>query len=180
MPTVKGRSEVKAFLDRLPAQLEAKVLRGAARAAIGVVKDEVSTNLDSHVVREALHVPPTKVEPGRISVKLTVKGAWPRSLATWQEYGTAPHIISVADDRDRQGMSIARINQVQKGGTLVIGGRPIGKVVEHPGVDPHPVFRPALDSKEREAIAAAQSYISSRVRPGGIVDNGGPLMDEDE
>lgn len=177
MATSRGRSEVKRFMAQLPSEIERKLLRGAAKAAIGVVKDEAADRTRSSEVREALHVPPPKVDGGLVTVKLTVKGQWPQSLANWEEYGTAPHVISVADDRDRQGMSVNRINKVQKAGTLVIGGNPVGKVVHHPGVQANPFLRPALDIKEREAIAAAQNYINSRVRPSGIVGGDEPEGD---
>jgi hypothetical protein len=69
-------------------------------------------------------------------------------------------------------MTANRINQLGRGGTLVINGKPAGATVWHPGARPHPFLRPALDVKEREAIGAAQSYINARVGPGGINASG--------
>jgi hypothetical protein len=169
MPTVKGRAEVRSFIGSLPGQIEAKLLRGAARAAANVVADEVRETTQSDEVRGAVKVA-TKREDGRVIAKVQAKGegAW---LAPWEEYGTAPHFISV-DDSQRGGRSVARINRLAKepgsSHSLVIGGQFVGKTVFHPGARPHPVFRPALDRKEGEAISAAQSYINARVTPAGI------------
>ena len=51
----------------------------------------------------------------------------------------------------------------------MINGHFVGTAVHHPGARPHPFLRPALDTKEGEAIAAAQSYINGRVWPAGII-----------
>lgn len=167
MPTVRGKSDVKRFIAQIPAELENKVLRGAARAGAKVVADEIKARTPSEDVRDGVRIR-TQLGTGRIVVKIDVKPGWARSVGTWLEYGTAPHFITV-DDSQREGMSAGRINKLGKAGTLVIGGKPVGKTVHHPGARPQPTFRPALDAKEGEAIAAAQGYINSRVTRSGIV-----------
>jgi len=89
------------------------------------------------------------------------------NLPLWLEYGTAPHLISV-DDSQRQGLSVRRVNDRVNAGSLVINGNFVGTTVHHPGARPHPFMRPALDTKEGEARAAAQSYINSRISRSGI------------
>lgn len=94
------------------------------------------------------------------------------SLAIWQEYGTAPHFIRI-DAVDRGGRSVGRINRQNKaarpeGGSLVIGGTFVGPTVHHPGARAHPAFRPALDIKEGDAIAAAQRFVSRKITRAGI------------
>ncbi len=166
MPTVTGKDDVARFFARAPKTLEERVLRGAARAGMAVIAGEARDRVTSSDVREALVVT-SKAEPGRVTSRLSVKAGWARSVATWLEYGTSPHYISV-DDSQRGGRSAARINKLAKAGTLVIGGQPVGSTVFHPGARPHPFMRVSLDVKEREAIAAAQSYINSRVSRSGI------------
>ena len=168
MATVRGKDDVKRFMAQLSGQIEEKLLRGAARAAIGVVKAEASDRVASDIVRDALTIPPAKVTPGRIEVKLTVKGRWPGSIANWLEYGTGPHIIR-ASEGARAGRSVGRLNRQAKEGALVINGQFVGEVIHHPGARPHPFLRVSLDIKGAEAIATAQSYINTRVKPGGIV-----------
>lgn len=182
MPTVRGAAEVKRFIAGLPAQLEAKVLRGAARAAANVVADEARSRSISPDVTGAIKVA-VKVEDGRVVAKVQVKGQG-AYMAPWLEYGTAPHFISV-DDSQRAGRSAARINALEQEGSaliagarrvnnegpkgsIVIGGQFVGTTVHHPGARAHPFLRVSLDVKEAEALAAAQSYISARVTRAGI------------
>lgn len=165
MPTVRGKSDVKRFIAQLPGNLERNVLRGAARAAGNVVAEEAKSRSVSDEVSSAIKVA-TSSEDGRVIAKVQVKGKG-SYLGPWLEYGTDPHFISV-DDSQRNGMSVRRINQNAKDGSLVIGGKFVGATVFHPGARPHPFLRPALDIKENEAVAAAQAYINRRVASGDI------------
>jgi hypothetical protein len=171
MPTtVKGQAEVKRFITRLPDDLE-KVLRGAARAGAKIVADEIKEQTPSEAVRDNVRIRSQRGD-GQIVVKIDVKPGWARSVGIWLEYGTSPHFISV-DDSQRQGMSVGRINKQAAEGdrshSLIVGGKFVGATVFHPGARAHPTFRPALDLKEAEAIAAARGYINSHVKPSGIV-----------
>jgi hypothetical protein len=176
MPIVRGREEVKRFLDSLPKQIEDKLLRGAGRAGANVVADEARLRSISPEVTAAIGVK-VSTKDGTILAKVRVKGPG-AYIAPWLEYGTDPHFISVSADQ-RNGMTVGRINRVDKaarragtpepGRSLKIGGSFVGGTVHHPGAQAHPFLRPALDTKEAEAIAAAQSYINARVKPSGII-----------
>jgi hypothetical protein len=173
MATVKGREDVKAFIASIPTLCERSLLRGAARAAAKVVADEAKLRVISREVAAAIKIA-TKTTGGQIIAKVQVKGRG-AYIAPWLEYGTDPHFISV-DDSQRGGMSIGRINQQTKAGSLVINGQFVGDTVFHPGARPHPFLRPALDNKEGEAIVAAQNYINARVSRAGIrTDNEGDV-----
>jgi hypothetical protein len=174
MPTVRGRSEVKAFVEALPEKLDG-VVRGAARAGAEVIADEIRLRTHSDEVRTNLRIR-TKKDDDEIVVKIDIKPGWARSVGIWLEYGTDPHFITV-DDSQRDGKSAARINQLGKAGTLVIGGKPVGKTVHHPGARPYPAFRPALDVKAAEAISTAQGYINSRVSRSGIAGSAAPEVE---
>ena len=175
MPTVRGKADLQRFLAQLPAELESKVLRGAARAGGKVILDEAKDRSISEDVDQALELR-TKVETGRITVKVTVRKGWGRSIANWLEYGTDAHFITIAEDQ-RRGMSVGRINATTKR-SMIIGGRFVGDTGFHPGARPHPFLRPALDIKGAEAIAAAQRYINARVTPSGIVASAEPEGDD--
>ncbi|HEY0130116.1 MAG TPA: HK97 gp10 family phage protein [Allosphingosinicella sp.] len=180
MPTVRGKEAVKSFIGLIPAELEDKVFRGAARAAATVVATEAKARTHSSEVRGAIKVSVRRPEAGQVLALVQVKG--PGSyIAPWEEYGTAPHLISV-DESQRGGMSIGRINRLAKdpdsNHSLVIGGKFVGKTVLHPGARAHPFLRPALDIKEAAAVAAAQGYINSRVTRAGIT--GGPEGGDDD
>ena len=171
MATSRGRSEVDAFFDAAPGKLT-NILRGAARAGANVVADEIKARTISDDVRENVRIRTQKGD-GQILVKIDVKPGWARSVATWLEYGTAPHFISV-DASQRTGLGIRRINEHAKGGSLVINGQFVGSTVFHKGARAHPFMRVSLDHKEGEAIAAAQRYIDKRVSRGGIVTSAEP------
>jgi hypothetical protein len=175
MPTVKGKAAALSFMASIPGEMK-KVLRGAARAGADIVIDEAKVGTRSQEVADAL-TKRTEGDDTRVVVKISVKKGWPRSVAIWEEYGTARHVISVKDGAS-EGMSVNRINRLAKEGSLVIGGKWAGASVIHPGTEPHPFLRPALDKKEGEAKAAAQSYINARVRPSGIVASSEPEGDE--
>lgn len=168
MATSRGKAQVLAYVASLPARLD-PVLRGAGRAGARVVVDEIKELTPSEDVRENIRMR-TQATDDQIKVRIDVKPGWARSVGTWLEWGTSPHFISV-DDSQRQGRSVSRINQLsaEKGASLVIGGKFVGKTVFHPGARAHPAFRPAIDTKEAEAIEAAQAYINSRVKRSGII-----------
>ncbi|WP_232314752.1 HK97 gp10 family phage protein [Sphingopyxis sp. QXT-31] len=160
---------MRRFLTNIPEQMDG-VLRGAARAGGKVVADEIKDTTPSEEVRDNIRIR-TKAESDHIRVRIDVKDRWARSLGIWLEYGTDPHFISV-DESQRGGRSVGRINTLakdsDKGHSLLIGGNFVGSTVFHPGARPHPAFRPALDRKEAEAVAAAQAYINTRVSRAGI------------
>jgi hypothetical protein len=176
MATSRGGAEVRRFMAALPGEIETKLLRGAARAAGKVIITEAKMRSISQEVDDAL-VMKVRRDVGRIVVKIYVEKGWARSVGTWLEYGTAPHFISV-DDGQREGMSVARVNKKTKDGSLVIGGHFVGSTVHHPGARPHPFLRVSLDTKEGEAIAAAQTFINSRITRGGILGSVEPEGDD--
>lgn len=168
MPTVRGKDAVRAFIASVPEKLAERVLVGAGRAAANVIADEARDRSISDEVTAAIKVT-VRREPGRIIARVIVKGPG-AYLAPWLEYGTEPHFISV-DDSQRKGMSTARFNKSDAAASLVIGGNFVGSTVWHPGAQPHPFLRVSLDLKEREAVAAAQQYISKRVGTIGFLGN---------
>ena len=185
MVTVKGRDQVRRYMAQTPEALAARILPGAARAAGNVVADEARRRAVADVVSENITVS-VKSKDGRVVVRVGVAEGWPRSLGTWLEYGTHAHFISV-DPALAQGRTAARINKLDTaaakdggagpGVTLVINGKPVGKTVFHPGAGRRPFLRDSLDTKEREAFAAAQEYINTRVarlRRTGVADGEGP------
>jgi len=167
MATSRGGAEMRRFIGDLPAKLEKSILRGAARAAGEIVAVEARANAPAAETRADIVVR-ARAEPGRVTVRVGVKPGWGRTLGIWSEYGTDPHFISIADE-DRQGRSVRRVNEQSKSGSLVIGSSFVGPTVFHPGARAHPFLRPALDTREGAALAAAQGYINSRITKAGIV-----------
>jgi hypothetical protein len=167
MPTSRGKAAVNAYFAETRRNLP-NLLRGAGRAGATVVADEIKETTPSDEVRDNVRIR-TRLDGDIIKVRIDVKDRWANSVGIWLEYGTEGHFISV-DDSQRRGMSVGRINERTREGSLVIGGNFVGSTVWHPGARPHPTFRPALDRKEADAIAAAQAYINTRVSRGRIID----------
>ncbi|RSV41533.1 HK97 gp10 family phage protein [Sphingomonas sp. ABOLE] len=167
MVTVRGRDAVDRFFAQLPKEIEGKLLRGAGRAGGAVLVEAAKEGADSKDLREGIYARQSSRD-GRIVVKVTVRPGWAYSLGVWQEWGTEPHFIKVAEDQ-RQGRSIGRINRLVKAGSLVINGQFVGDTVRHPGAVDKPFLRPALDIRGADAVRAAQAYINSRIVGGRIV-----------
>lgn len=167
MVKVTGKAAVSRYMSALPGRID-RVLRGAARAGAAIVADEVKLRADADETREGVIIR-SKRDGDRIIVRISVKRGWGLTLGIWQEWGTAGHFITV-DDRQRDGMSVNRINKLQKAGSLVIGGQFVGSTVWHPGARANPFMRPALDLKGAEAIAAAQNYITAKLKGGATPD----------
>ncbi len=175
MAAVKGRDAVKRYLAQLQVDLREKVLIGAARSAATVIADEAKLRSNSARVAAAVKIV-TKGEDGRIISKVRVKMRG-YQIGYWLEYGTDPHFISV-DDSQRQGLSVSRFNEAPASGSLVINGNFVGKTILHPGARKQPFLRPALDTKEAEAVAAAQGYINSKIVRGAIAPGGREAEEE--
>lgn len=180
MPTLKGREAEQRRRAQVPDKVR-KILRGAARAGATVIASDAKERVASDAVREGVIVGRSKEVDDRITVKITVKEGWPRTLGTWLEYGTSAHFISV-DPKFAEGRTAARINKLDNdaaksgqsgpGSTLVINGKAVGATVFHPGARAEPWLRVARDMKSRDAIAAAQNHITVNVRRSGLVANG--------
>lgn len=166
MPTVKGKADVARFIATAPEQIVERVLRGAGRAAATIVATEAKDRVISDDVAQKIKVR-TRIEDGKVIARVQVLMGR-NNLPLWIEYGTDGHFISVANS-DRAGLSVRKVNERSKAGTLVINGQFAGETVWHPGARAHPFLRPSLDIKEAEAIRAAQTYISTRVTRAGIV-----------
>jgi hypothetical protein len=173
MVTVTGKAAVHAYIGGIPAKMQG-VLKGAAKAGAQVFAENIKELTPSQEVRDNLRVT-TKTKDGTASARVGLKTKWASSVATWLEYDTSPHFISV-DDSQREGRSVGRINRLGKEnggkGSLVIGGKFVGATVFHPGARPFPAFRPAMDFNQVEAVEAAQNYINRAVSRGRISEGG--------
>jgi HK97 gp10 family phage protein len=172
---IKGLSELQKFLDQLPAKIERNVLRGALRAGARVIMAEAkrlvpvsaptSENKKLYggyagALRDSLRVT-TKSSGGRVTSSIKaggkVKGGADIYYAHMVEYGTKAHLISIRGS----GRAAARANY--RFGSLVIGQRFVGPVVEHPGARPRPFMRPALDNMAEAAVITAAQYMRERL-----------------
>ena len=166
---VTGLSELQAFLDQLPAKIEANIMRGALRAGTKVIKNRAMLNIDSKTgdLAKSLRIY-TRIKDGIVKSVLASRGDY---KALWVEFGTRPHLIKVQEEEKNINyrLSAKRGHTVRESMTTVnrrvlqIGNNFVGPVVSHPGAKPKPFLRPALDSEANNAIIAAGEYIKKRL-----------------
>lgn len=156
---VTGLAELQKMLDSLPAKLEANVMRGALRAGMKVVMEDVKNNapVDSGELKSGLKIG-TKSRRGLVtaSIKATGKHGY---LAPFIEFGTRPHSI-------------------KKGAKLSSGKYQDG--VLNPGLSPKPFMRPALDSQANAAVIATGNYIKARLSKKHGLDTSHIMVEGDE
>jgi len=163
--TIKGREAMRRhLLEELPKQIEAAV-RGAVRVGANVIAKEARARCISDEVRGSIKVRVAPDEGTTVTARIQTigKGSY---IAPWLEYGTSPHFITVAKEQ-RGGLSVGAINRQGEKGALAIGGNFVSGTVRHPGARKEPFLRPAVDHKEKEAFAAAQTYLDKRLGKGG-------------
>jgi len=153
---VKGLAELQAFLDQIPAKMEANVMRAAllagakpilAAAKAGVPVGEPSGkgariyNLYQGALRDSIRVS-SRIDNrgGKVTASIKAGGKARKTgavvfYAHMVEFGTRPHSLS----KNGKGE------------------------VSHPGVSPRPFMRPALDANAAAAIVGAGEYIKKRL-----------------
>ena len=179
---IKGLQELQAALDKLPAKIEANIVRGALRAgakvieaqarAIAPVAAPTAENARLYggrpgLLRDSIRVSVNLVR-GRVTAAIKAggrgrKGQASAYYARWVELGTKPHRIVAGP-----------------GKLLPVGGGV--KSVMHPGASKKGFLRPAMDSHGRAALETMREYIRTRLRNKHGLDVPGPgsNLDADE
>lgn len=157
---VKGLSELQAFLDQLPAKMEANIMRAAMRQGANVVLAEAKTNVPTKtgLLRDGLKVS-TSSRRGVVTAKVKARGKH-AYLARFVEYGTAAHFIKPKNAK-----------------SLFIAGL-FSNGVDHPGAAPKPFLRPALDSQSQAALVVVGEAIKKRLTKQGLDASGVELEAE--
>lgn len=151
---VKGLRELQAFLDQLPAKLEANIMRGALRAGAKPIRIDAQRNLQSNgsiatgLLAKGIKVT-TRSRKGVVTSTVRTSGKH-GYIANWVEYGTAAHWI-----------------KPKTGRSLYFAGLNFGAVL-HPGARAKPFMRPAMDNRQQDAVIAVGNYIKARLTKAGI------------
>lgn len=151
---IKGAVELQNFLNQLPAKIEANIMRGALRAGAKPIVEEARKNAPvgepsesakikykvyAGALRDSIRLSARiNRRDGNITASIKAGGKVRRTGATvfyahFSEFGTRPHSLS------------------EKGEST------------HPGTQPKPFMRPALDGQSEAAIQAACEYIKRRL-----------------
>jgi len=170
---VKGLAELQAFLDQLPAKMEANVMRAALRAGAkpilaaakaGAPVGEPSrkgAELYKHysgALRDSIRVS-VRIDrrEGKVTASIKAGGKVGKTganvfYAHMVEFGTRPHSLS----KNGKGE------------------------ISHPGVSPRPFMRPALDANAEAAIVGAGEYIKKRLAKKNGLDTAGIEIEVEE
>lgn len=170
---VKGLKELNKFLQQLPAKVEANIMRGAMRAAANPVMaaakanaptgDPSETNkrkynLYNGALRDSIRIS-SRIDRRNKQVKARViVGGKSKKTGADVFYS---HIVEYG----------ARAHSVNKGGK---------GFANHPGIQPNPFMRPALDSEAGEAIKAAGEYVKKRLRTKHGINTADIIIEVDE
>lgn len=148
---VKGFEELQKELDKLPAKIEANIMRGALRSGAVVVQKTAKKEVPKHTGKLAAGlVIRTSRRGGRVTASVVATG--PHAyLAPWIEFGTAAH----------------KIKPKSKGGMLSFGGI-FASGVEHPGQRAKPFMRYALQAEANNALQAIGAYVKKRLTKEGV------------
>lgn len=150
---IEGLADLHKVLQTLPEELEKKVLRNALRAGASVMKKAAQDQVpvESGALRKSIKVK-TSARKGRYRLKANIvagdKGAY---YAHMVEFGTAEHMIKPAKKK-----------------ALSFGGKPV-EGVKHPGADPHPFMRPALDAATEASVEAFAASVRRRLTREGAL-----------
>lgn len=142
---VKGLAELQKFLDQVPAKMEKNIMRGGLRAGMKVVLPVAKNNIHSvsGELARGLKIR-TNGRGGKVWASLSARGKH-GYIAKFLEYGTRAHRI---------------VGKV--GSALNVKGQMV-RAVEHPGINPKPFLRPAMDSQAGAAVVAMGNYIKNRL-----------------
>lgn len=148
---IVGGKELADLLAKLPAKVEANIMRSALRAGAKVYLDQVKQNIPvaSGILRDSARITTRKTKEGKISASVKV-GNRQAFYAHMVEFGTRPHII-----------------KAKPGSALNVNGAEV-KSVNHPGIAPRPYMRPAADAKFGAAVAAVTAQIRKRLTKAGL------------
>jgi HK97 gp10 family phage protein len=151
--TIKGGKELDALLQKLPIEVEQKILRNGLNAGAKVIRDEarrLAPHKSGAMANSIKTASSLDQNAGQVVVKVRLRGRH-AFLGYFMEYGVLPHMIWV-----KSKMS------------LVINGVAIGRQVMHPGFAARPFMRPALDAKAQEAVQVVGDYMSRYLTWGTI------------
>ena len=163
-------------------------MRGALRSGANVLKDEAKANVPvaSGALRDGLKVS-TRSKGGTVKAILRATGIH-GYIAMWVEFGTRPHLIKVQESEkpinvrlsDKRGVLVRASMTTINRNVLKIGNTFVGPTVSHPGSNPRPFMRPALDARAQDAVIASAEYMKKRLSDKYGLDTSDVIIEGDE
>jgi hypothetical protein len=160
---VKGLAQLGRFLEELPGKMARNVVSGGLRAGAKPIRDDARARIHSVSGELAKGIKiKTKTQGTQVIARVVVGGKH-GFIGHMLEYtGAAPHLITA-----------------QHGNALDIGGTLVAEI-HHPGFQPKPYLRPALDAKAGEAVVATGNYIKDRLATKNGLDTSDVTVGVDE
>ena len=148
---INGLADLQRALDKLPAKIEANIMRGALRAGAKVLAQAAAENAPK--------------DTGALSANIRFGAKLDKRRGLLSAY------VRAGGKGKKNGENVFYAHMVEKGTAAhVIKARPPNKMlavgyaqVQHPGSRPRPFMRPALDTHARPAVEAVRDYIRKRL-----------------
>lgn len=150
---IKGAAELQRFLDKLPANVEKNIVRGALRAGTKVLADAVKSAAPEKAgtLKRSIKVR-AGVRAGRVTSRVSIgdKKAWYLHIL---EGGSKPHDITPKKRRDPAD-----------GKKALAFGDFVRSLSRHPGAKANPFFVRTVDTHAQRASDAVIAYIRNRLK----------------
>lgn len=171
---VKGLKELNKFLQQLPAKVETNIMRGALRAAAKPVMEAAKANAPTGEPSESAKRR-YKLYNGALRDSIRISSRIDR-----RNKQVKARVI-VGGKSKKTGADVFYAYIVEFKGSRPHSLRKGGKgPVTHPGMDPNPFLRTALDSQAGEAIKAAGEYIKKRLMTKHGIDTSDIIIEVEE
>lgn len=166
---VKGLSDLQKVLETLPTKLHANVLRDSMKAGAKLIQNDAKQRApigERGALKRSLRIR-SRRRQGVAYVYVTVGGKYRGETVRYAHLiemtGAQPHWIA-----PRRGVA------------LYFGGRMHFGPVYHPGFQPKPFLRPALDSQAYRAVTATAQYMRQRLATKHGLDTRHIMVEGDE
>jgi HK97 gp10 family phage protein len=160
---IKGLSELQTFLSQLPAKIEANVIRGALRAGAKPIRDAAKSAAPTGEPSET-NKQRYRLYQGALRDSIRISGRIDR------RDGKITASIK-AGGKNRNGADVFYANFIE------YGTKPHGN---HPGIQPRPFLRPAMDAQAGAAVVAVGEYIKKRLATKHGLDTADIVIEVDE
>jgi len=161
---IKGLSELQTFLSQLPAKIEANVIRGALRAGVKPIRDAAKSAAPTGEPSET-NKQRYRLYQGALRDSIRISGRIDR------RDGKITASIIAGGKSKKTGADPFYAHFIE------FGTKPHGK---HPGIQPRPFLRPAMDAQAGAAVVAVGEYIKKRLATKHDLDTADIVIEVDE
>lgn len=151
---IEGMKEIAAFLDRIPREL-GKASSQVVNAMLGPIARQMKR-----------FVSPIK-RSGLLRKGMTKKVRIYKSGTAWGAVGPDRNLVGMWNNRR---IRPSNYSHLVDGGTKphTIRFKTRNRVMNHPGTDPHPFRRPALEASKAEAIRKGEEKLAQVIQKAGL------------